>query len=191
MVAYVPDYYEPEAYLHSEDGPVATIRVSYSDYDTLNHRDFLGSLMGQGIKREILGDLLPGEHSCDVLVLREMASYLASQLSQVGRARVQTREIQLSEIEVPEQKVKVITDTVASLRLDSVMAAGFQQGRSKAAGYINAGKTEVNHMTVTKPDALVAEGDIISARGLGKMRVAKVKGQTKKGRTSLVLEKFL
>ena len=109
----------------------------------------------------------------------------------MGRAKVDVRIIALDEIQVPEQKVKIITDTVASLRLDSVMASGFQLGRSKASAYITAGKTEVNHMTALKPDMPVAEGDVISARGLGKLRLKTVKGQTKKGRTALVLEKFI
>ena len=191
VLAYVPDYYDQEEFLAGEDGPVAALRVRYSEYDTLSHRDFLGSLMGQGIKREILGDLLPGEGSCDVLVLREMAGYLASQLTHVGRARVQVQQIALSQIQVPEQKVKVIRDTVASLRLDSILASGFQQGRGKAADFIHAGRAEVNHMTVIKPDAMVSEGDVISVRGLGKLRVAEVRGQTKKGRTAVVLEKYL
>jgi RNA-binding protein YlmH len=147
--------------------------------------------MGQGIKREILGDLLPGEQQCDILVLREMADYLASQLTQVGRVRVQVEKIPLTEIQVPEQKVKIITDTVASLRLDSILSSGFQQGRSKAADFIHAGRVEVDHMTVTKPDALVNEGSILSVRGLGKLRVSKIKGQTKKGRTAVVLERYL
>lgn len=191
VLCHVPDYYEPQEYLMSEDGPVSALRVSFSAYDTLNHRDFLGSLMGQGIKRQVLGDIFPGEHSCDILVLREMADYLSRELTHVGRAKVETQEIALLEISVPEQKVKVITDTVATLRLDSVMASGFQLGRSKAATYINGGKTEVNHIPVEKPDAMVSEGDVISARGLGKIRVKTVKGQTKKGRTALVLEKYL
>lgn len=191
ILCHVPDYYEPEAYLMSEDSPLAALRVSFSAYDSLNHRDFLGSLMGQGIKREVLGDIFPGERCCDLLVLREMADYFCRELTHVGRAKVETREISLSELTVPEQKVKIIHDTVASVRLDSVMASGFQMGRSKAAAYITAGKTEVNHVPVEKPDALVSEGDIISARGLGKVKVSEVGGQTKKGRTALTLEKYL
>lgn len=191
VLCYVPDYYDPETYLMSEDGPVAALRVSFSAYDSLNHRDFLGSLMGQGVGRQVLGDIFPGEQYCDLLVLREMAEYFCRELTHVGRAKVETRTIALSELAVPEQKVKVIHDTVASLRLDSVMASGFQMGRSKAAAYITGGKTEVNHVPVEKPDAPVSEGDVISARGLGKVRVCEVGGQTKKGRTALTLEKYL
>lgn len=191
ICVYVPDYYEPEEYLTGDDGPVKALRVHYSAYDTLNHRDFLGSLMGQGIKREVLGDIFPGEDFCDVLVLRDMVDYLSQNLTHVGRAKVDTREIPLTQVQTPEQKIKIVKDTVASLRLDSVMASGFQLGRSKASGYITAGKTEVNHMTVLKPDAPVAQGDVISVRGLGKVRLAQVGGRTKKGRTALVLEKFI
>ena len=191
VVCYVPDYYEPADFLAGEEGPVAALRVTYSGYDSLSHRDFLGSLMGQGIKREVLGDIFPGQQYCDLLVLREMAGYLTQNLTQVGRAKVDTREISLSELQVPEQKVKIITDTVASLRLDSVLASGFQIGRSKASAFITGGKTELNHMPVLKPDAPVTEGDVLSVRGLGKVKVEKIKGQTKKDRTALVLHKYL
>ena len=182
VAIYLPDYLEPEAYLTGEEGPVSALRVNWSDYDSLNHRDFLGSLMGQGIKREILGDLLPGQESCDILVLRDMADYLAGELTHVGRAKVHTSRIALSELLVPEQKVKIINDTVASLRLDSVI---------KAAALIQSARVEVNHKSVLKPDALLEEGDVISARGLGKLKVAQVKGQTKKGRTAVRLERYL
>ena len=191
IAAYIPEYYTQEDYFYSTEGPVTALRVSYSVYDSLNHRDFLGSLMGQGIKREVIGDILPGEGFCDVLILREMVRYLTDNLTQVGRAKVTAAEVPLSKIRAPEQKVRVISDTVASMRLDSVMASGFRQGRSKAAALITAGKTEINHITVVKPDAIVCEGDIISARGLGKLRVAQVKGQTKKGRISVILERYL
>lgn len=191
VAVYIPDYYTAEEYLYGEDGPVAALRVSYSEYDTLSHRDFLGGLMAQGVKREVLGDILPGEGCCDVLVLRDMAEYLARELTQVGRARVHTALIPLGDLRVPEQKVKMISDTVASLRLDSVMAAGFQQGRGRAAEFIRAGRVEKNHLPALKPDAPVSQGDVISVRGLGKLRVAQVKGQTKKGRTALVLERYI
>lgn len=191
VLCYVPEYYEPKDYLHSEDSPVAALRAEISDYDTLTHRDFLGGILGQGIKREILGDIFVSEGHCDFLVLREMAPYLLQHLTQVGRAKVRLSEISFSELEVPEQKMKTIKDTVATLRLDSIMASGFQMGRSKAQTFITGGKTEVNHALVTKPDRMVQEGDVISCRGLGKMVVSEVKGQTKKGRTSVVLQKYL
>ncbi len=191
VLCYIPDYYSPEDFLMGQEGPVSALRAEFSEYDTLTHRDFLGSIMGRGLKRDVVGDLFVGKRQCDFLVLREMASYLCSHLLSVGRASVRVSEIALSELIVPPRNTKAIHDTVASLRLDSVMAAGFRIGRSKAREYISAGKTERNHMITAKADREVQEGDLISARGLGKFRVAEVKGMTKKGRISLTLERFL
>lgn len=191
VLCYIPEYYEREYFLYEEDSPVAALRAEISDYDSLTHRDFLGGILAQGIRREVLGDIFVSKEYCDFLVLREMAPYLLQHLSSIGRARVRLSQIPLKELEVPEQKMKVIRDTVSTLRLDSVMASGFQIGRSKAQTFISAGKVEVNHGPVTKPDRMVSEGDVISCRGLGKMMVSQVNGQTKKGRTSVVLQKYL
>ena len=138
-----------------------------------------------------MGDIFVGEESCDFLVLREMSGYLLQNLSAIGRARIQLSEIALSEIQVPQQKTKVIRDTVASLRLDSVMASGFSMGRSKAQSFISAGKVQLDHLPVTKADREVSEGAVISARGLGKMKVTAVGGTTKKGRISITIERYI
>ena len=191
VLCYVPDYYQPEEFLCSEDGPIGAIRAKISAYDHLEHRDFLGGILAQGIRREVLGDIFVGEERCDFLVLRDMAPYLLGQLSSIGRAKVTLTEIPLSDIQVPEQKVKVIRDTVASLRLDSVMASGFSMGRSKAQTCISAGKVQLDHLPVTKADREVSEGAVISARGLGKMKVTAVGGTTKKGRISITIERYI
>ena len=191
VMCYVPDYYDSEELLLGEDGPIAALRAKISSYDHLEHRDFLGGILAQGIRREVLGDIFVGDDSCDFLVLREMAKYLQNQITSIGRAKVSVTEIPLSEVIVPQQKTKVIRDTVASLRLDSVMASGFSMGRSKAQSYISAGKVQLDHLPVTKADREIAQGAVISARGLGKLKVTSVGGTTKKGRISVTLERFL
>ena len=191
VIGYVPDYYDPQEFLQSDEGPIAALRAKISTYDHLEHRDFLGGILAQGIRREVLGDIFVGEESCDFLVLREMRGYLLQNLSAIGRARIQLSEIALSEIQIPQQKTKVIRDTVASLRLDSVMASGFSTGRSKAQSFISAGKVQVDHLPVTKADYEVKEGSVISARGLGKMKITEVGGLTKKGLQSIMVERYL
>ena len=191
VMGYVPDYYDPQEFLFSDEGPITALRAHISAYDHLEHRDFLGGILAQGIRREVLGDIFVGEDVCDFLVLREMGGYLLQNLCAIGRAKVRLEEIPLSEIQVPQLKVKVIRDTVASLRLDSILASGFSMGRSKAQSYISAGKVQVDHLPVTKADFEVKEGSVISARGLGKMKVQSVGGLTKKGRQGVTLERYL
>ena len=127
----------------------------------------------------------------DIIVMKEIKEFLMMNYGRAGRTSFSLEEVPLSEILLPEQKVRYKSDTVASLRLDSILASGFRQGRSKAAELIRAGRVELRHVPTLKPDAIVGEGDVISARGLGKLRVAEVRGQTKKGRVSVVLERYL
>ena len=86
--------------------------------------------------------------------------------------------------------MKLLRDTVSSLRLDSVLSVGFSLSRSKAAEAVTSGKVQVNWADWQKPDRQVAPGAVISLRGMGKIRLAEVKGQTRKGRISVEIEKF-
>ena len=157
----------------------------------LSHRDFLGALMGCGIKRETVGDIYVATGRCDFLVTRDILPYVLQNLTDAGRTRLHLEQIPLSALEAPEQKTKQIRGTVSSLRLDGVVAEGFALSRSRAAEVIAAGKTELNYTLCTKPDRLVAEGDVISVRGLGKMRLEAVGGNTKKGRISIEICRYI
>lgn len=187
----VPDYLTLEDYLLGENGPVCAVRAAFYEGDRLTHRDFLGALMGSGVKREAVGDILVQTGRCDLLVTREIAPYILSSLESAGRTRLHLSPLPLDQVEPPEAQAKTIRDTVAALRLDSVAAAGFGLSRSKAAAYITGGKAAVNHLPCEKPDRLVAQGDQITVRGLGRLELAEVGGTTKKGRTGVVLRRYV
>ena len=190
ICCYLPEYLD-ESWLESEDGPIAAARAAYFEGDTLTHRDFLGSLMAQGITREKLGDILVSEGLCDLIVSRDIAPYLLQNVTSAGRVKLSLSEIGLSDLNIPELKVKEIRDTVSTLRLDAVAASGFSMSRGKAQELISSGRVQLNHRETLKADAPVVQGDVISARGLGKFEVAEVGGLSKKGRTALLLRRYL
>ena len=190
MACYVPEYL-PEDYLTSEDGPAAAVRAVYYEKDALTHRDFLGSLMGAGIKRETVGDIYVSEGSCDFLVTREILPYLLQNFLSAGRTKLHVEQIALTDVSVPEQKTKMVRDTVPSLRLDGIVSSGFSISRGKAADYIAAGKCELNYAPCMKGDKQTAEGDVITVRGLGKIRLETIGGNTKKGRIAIEITRFL
>ena len=190
MLVFLPDYLEENA-LYEEDSPLVCLRAKFHEGDCPSHRDFLGALMGAGIAREVLGDICVGKDSCDFFVTAEISPYILQNFTSAGRAKVSLNRIPLSEVSVPEPEVKEIKDTLASLRLDSVISSGFRIGRSLAAQYIGAGKAAVNGLPCEKPDKAVTEGDKISLRGMGKIRIKTVGGQTKKGRISVVIDRYV
>jgi len=189
VCCWLPDYLD-ESFLWEEDGPIAAVRATYFERDSLTHRDFLGGLMGIGIKRETVGDIYVGTGSCDFLVTREILPYVLDNFLSAGRTRIHVEEIPLDALQVPQISVKEIRDTVSSLRLDSIVGSGFGMARGKASALIETGRVSLNDLPCLKGDKLLSEGDKISARGFGKVILSQVGGRTKKDRISIVLQRF-
>lgn len=190
MLCYVPEYLE-ESSLYADDSPLLCLRATFWDGDAPSHRDFLGALMGTGIARETVGDICVGKGSCDFFVTAEIAPYILQNFTSAGRTHLHLQAIPLSKVEIAEPEVKEIKDTVASLRLDSIISSGFRIGRSLAAQHISAGKAAIDGLPCEKPDKTVSEGMKISVRGLGKIKLATVGGNTKKGRISVIIHRYI
>lgn len=159
-------------------------------FQSLSHRDYLGSILGLGIKREKIGDLIIASEGCQVIVDRGIASYISANLTKVHKIGVKVREVEAGMLKLPEEEVREIFATVASLRLDAVAAAGFGVSRSKITAEIFGEKVRVNWSTAKDCSYGVSEGDMISIRGRGRVEIQTVKGETKKGRIALLLKKY-
>ncbi len=190
MLCYLPDYLTEEA-LYEEDSPLVCLRASFYQGDSPSHRDFLGALMGAGIARETLGDICVGKESCDFFVTQEIAPYVLQNFLSAGRVKLHLEQVPLREAAIPQPEVKEIKDTLASLRLDSVISSGFRIGRSLAAQYVTSGKAAIDGLPCEKPDKAVEAGAKVSVRGLGKIKLETVNGQTKKGRISVVIHRYV
>ena len=190
MLVYLPEYLDEES-LYEEDSPMVCLRATFFEDDVLTHRDFLGALMGAGIARETVGDICVGRGCCDFFVTAEIATYIEQNFLSAGRTKLHISRVSLYEAQIPEPEIKEIKDTVASLRLDSVISSGFRIGRSLAAQYISAGKAAIDGLPCEKPDKNVAEGMKISVRGLGKIKLASVNGRTKKDRISVIIHRYV
>ena len=147
--------------------------------------------MGAGIGRETVGDICVGKGCCDFFVTAEIAPYVEQNFLSAGRTKLHISKIPLNQAQIPEPEIKEIRDTMASIRLDSVISSGFRIGRSLAAQYVSTGKAAINGLPCEKPDKAVPEGAKISVRGLGKIKLQTVGGQTKKGRISVVIHRYV
>lgn len=181
-----------EDFLGKPDFKLIGLKVIWNDkFYNLSHRDVLGSLMGLGIKREVVGDILmKGDHA-KIIVDSDMAEYIKQNFAKIGSAAVSIEECDLAEIEPREERCKEIKATVASLRIDSVASSGFGSSRSRIASDIAADKLKVNWQPVKNASQIVKEGDVISMRGRGRVEVAAVTGTTKKGRLGILLKRYI
>ena len=159
-------------------------------FDTATHRDFLGAVLGTGINRSKVGDILVrGERGAQAIVVPEMVTFLETHLTQVRSVPVTVRAIEISELKVPTPRTKSMTTVEASMRLDSIASAGFGMSRSKMADLIASGSVRVNWKEVTQPSHQVSAGDLIAIRGKGRLSVGEV-AITKKGRYRMDLTRF-
>lgn len=183
---FLPDWAE------EDPGQLAFLRADFHGADSaLTHRDILGSLMGLGVVRERVGDILVSPHSADIVADPSLRDFFLREWSAAGRVKLSVSEIAREELCVPQVQVKTIRDTVSSLRLDAVTAAAFSMSRGRAAELIAAGRVNLDHVPCVKPDRPVAEGAVLTARGLGKARLAQVGGLTKKGRVGITVQRYL
>ena len=190
MLCYLPEYMN-EICLMEDDSPVVCLRATFYEGDTPTHRDFLGSLMSSGVARETVGDICVGKGQCDFFVTEEISTYLLQNFTNAGRTKFCLAQIPLTEASIPQPEIMVIKDTLASMRLDGVISAGFRISRTLAAQAITSGKVAVDGLPCEKPDKLVSAGCKISVRGSGKIKLEKVNGQTKKGRISVELHRYM
>lgn len=190
VACYLPEYLTEDC-LTADDGPVAAVRALYYEKDTLTHRDFLGSLMGAGIKRETVGDIYVSAGQCDFLVTRAVLPYLLENLPAAGRTKLRLAAIPLEDVQRPAAEKREIRDTVPSLRLDCLVGTAFSMARGPAAQLIAAGRVSVNDLVCLKGDRQLRQGDRIAVRGFGKAALAQVGGITRKGRLPVVVERWI
>ncbi len=188
MAAFLPD-----ALYYDYRYPVRVLEITALNprfAENLTHRDYLGSLMNLGIERNRLGDILVEEGRALLFAEEEIASYIAENLTQVKHTQVQAAVRDLEDIRY-EPRYQEIKGNVPSLRLDAVISTAFPMSRSKMTPYIEGGKVFVNGKLITSNGYQLKDGDLISVRGLGKIRYAGLLSKTKKGRCVVSIQKFI
>lgn len=158
------------------------IRCTAKKEIVLSHRDVLGSVLGLGIKREMVGDIIVNKNVCDIIIMREMCEYLLNNLNKIGREKVILENVDLNEIMSLGENAKDITYSVASLRADSVISGAFGISREKSSSLFKEEKVLINFLLAKNDSKNIKEGDLISVRGFGRIKVLEILGETKKGR---------
>lgn len=156
----------------------------------LSHRDYLGALLALGLERRCIGDIFVQHEGAIAFVLDTQIQLVQNELLSVGRYNAAVERCAELPTDLQQSTKQEITATVASLRLDAVLAAALRQSRPNVSALISAGKAQVSHLTVTSTSFLVAQGDSLTVRGEGKFRLTSVGGQSKKGRIFITIIKY-
>ena len=163
-----------------------------SGFRELNHRDYLGSVLGLGLERSALGDLVVADaHHAYLYTSASMGDFLVTQLVKVATDTVKTLYPPADSVPTLARRLQPISDTVASERLDCVVAALCNLSREKAQTAIRSGLVELDYELTEACDAAVEPPAVLSVRGFGKYAVHRFDGETRKGRIRLVAGKYI
>lgn len=179
--------------LSEEEWPMVCLKIEVKTGigKALTHRDFLGALLGLGIVREAIGDIILAPFGAYVILEAQMADYVSYSLTSIGRYQnISLLQISFSEIEPLTPNIKTMQVTVASLRMDAIIAAGFGISRTTAAKLIAADKAKCNGVS-TQTSYQVKQGDSVTLRGYGKIKIGPTLGMSKKEKLRIVIDKYI
>ncbi|GEO66148.1 RNA-binding protein [Levilactobacillus spicheri] len=181
---FYPDYYQPT----DTDFELSLVRIDYPvKFATLHHSQILGTLLGSGIEREIIGDILTDGQTWQLVTETGMLDYLTGQVDRIGRVKARLVPADWATRVRPLDEWTPETATLSSLRLDNIVGSGFHLSRHRAKELIEAGKIRVNWADTEKPDYELDVADLVSVRGFGRIRLDEVAGRTKKEKIRVVL----
>lgn len=159
----------------------------FESIPTIKHKDVLGSLLGLGIERKKIGDILIGRKYTYFFAKNEISSFVELSLNKISRYNVKIERVEdVSEIPKKEYIYKDII--VASPRLDSIVSSCLNISRSNAKNKIKSGEVKLNYSVEDRPSVEVSAGDLISVRKFGRFQIDEFYKKTKRGNIVLKIK---
>lgn len=157
-----------------------------------SHRDYLGAVIKVGIKREKVGDILTSIDGADIIVSKEMISYLDTSLRELTRFSKSHFDVcKIQELNIAPVNTEIINIIIPSMRMDSIVSEVIRTSRSKAIEIINSERVFINNELAIKNSKMLKESDMITVRGKGRFKIKQILNSTKKGNLVLEIEKYI
>jgi RNA-binding protein YlmH len=177
---------------YEEDIPVDVIKITGNfKFEKLNHRDYLGTILSLGIKREKVGDINLYEDGAEIWVIRDISSFICQNLSKIKHTGIKASIISMEDSRERIQDFKPIKINIASFRLDSIIAALTGFSRNQAAEYIKSGNIKLNFSEIKEADEKIETGDLISIKGFGRYKITGDGSTTRSGRINIEVKKYI
>ena len=182
----MPDYFLPT----EKEFQINLFEIDYPiKFVSIEHPQVLGSIMSLGLKRGKFGDILMEDGRVQFFAASEISDYLKSNLESIGRASIRLKELALEEAITTDELWMEQAITVSSLRLDTIISGIHHISRQKSQLFIQQGLVKVNWTSIENVSFECAEGDLLSVRGYGRVKILSIEGRTKKDKWRIVVGK--
>ncbi len=179
-VIYMYPYYVPEEDIES---PISALMIEGNfKFKEVSHKDYLGSILGLGIKREKIGDILIHKNFCQVVVQNDIKDYIILNMTKVARNNISVKEILISDIQKIDINYKEIGFTVSSNRIDCIVSSIYNISRQEANKIISSNRVYVDYEPINNISKKIEANSLISVRGKGRCIISDIGDVNKKGR---------
>jgi len=176
--AVIAPFYET---IKEDDFDITMVEASFPEkFVTIEHRDILGAFLSLGIDRKKVGDIIVTENRFQIILTRELSSYVMMNLTKVKNANITLIENDFQNILIGEDEWVERQHTVSSLRLDIIIKEIYRMSRKDALHYIKGNRVKVNFTDMDDPAVQLMAGDLIYVRGHGRSKVVNIGGTTRK-----------
>lgn len=192
MLVIFPDYILPEYF--DTDEVFRAVMIKASGHVELDHKAYLGSLMGLSVKRETIGDIVLIPEGAVVFCTLPVADMLCGHecpLERVGRDKVSVFYADKDICANFSREYEEMSVIMASLRLDCAVAALANVSRAVAQDKINSGDVRLRYKEEFSPSAQISAGDVLSVRGVGKFIIGDICGETRSGRQRISVKRYV
>ncbi len=196
VICFLPDYIDRESFLASEKADnnvivcIHVTPVNNKFSDDLTHRDYLGAMMNLGIERDQTGDILTGEKEAYVFATREIAEVICKELIRIRHTSVKCEMVSADDCSI-RPEFKEVSGSVASERIDAILAFVYHLSRSEAQKLIESESVFIDGRTAYSGRYDLKPGSRVSVRGHGKFIYDGPSGTTRKGRLFVNVRVFV
>lgn len=169
---------------------IVPLAATISSFSPITHRQLLGYLMHQGLNRQFIGDILLTEGQVQIIVKGSIVKFFLDQTFKINQHNLAFKVIDFDQIAVPQVDVQLKKATVASLRVDAVLAKILNLSRNKVQDLISQGQVFVNFRQVIKSTYLLTENDLVTVRRFARIKMKNVVGRSKKDKIMIVYQKI-
>lgn len=195
MICFLPDYLDEESFMMSEKAENAVLKcvhitpLNNKFADDLNHRDYLGSVMNLGIERDQIGDIFAGDKEAFLFATPDIAEMMVKELIRIRHTSVKCQIVNADQCNI-ELKFEEIQGSVASERIDAILAFVYHLSRSEAQKLIESESVFIDGRTAYSGGYDLKAGSRVSVRGHGKFIYQGTTNTTRKGRLFVSVKVF-
>lgn len=157
--------------------------------NNITHSNILGTLFSLGLKEDTIGDIIVEDGYFYYTNLTRLNHFLEENLVTIKNELIKLNKVEA--IILKKEHFKSNTIMISSMRADNILSKITNKSRSQVINLLKEQMVLLNFTELKNPSVILKENDILSIRKIGKFKLGKTQGYTKKNNIILEVKKYI